>query len=81
MKIHKPGIRDVNVGKKIRIWKRADCACPGFVKGEEYLYVGHDGPKFLVDHNSIVLKWERKLFKDYVKFLGKKAGCEVISRR
>ena len=56
MRVYKPGGREINVGDKFRIWKRAECGCPSFKKGQQYLYLDNDCLKFLVDYNSVVLK-------------------------
>ena len=62
-KIIKPGVRDLAENDKIGVWKRADCSCPGFRRGQSYLYIGNDSPKLLVDSRAVVLKWESRAFR------------------
>lgn len=73
--VFKPGSRDVKEGDKIRVWKRADCSCPSFRRNQKYLFLGNDGPRLLVDYNSIVLKWEAKKFKRYISHMKDLGGC------
>jgi hypothetical protein len=76
-KIFKPGIRDFVVGDKIRLFKRVNCRCPSFIKGQSYLYIGNDGPRFLVDYHAVVLKWEKRhKFNTYLSFLKDRGACE-----
>ena len=75
----KKGIRDYNFNKdvKLAIWKRGACHCPKVEVGEDYLFVGNDSPKFIIDHNSIWMPWKNYL-SSYVKKLTKGGGaiCE-----
>ena len=79
----KTGIRDYNFNKDVKlvIWKRGACHCPKVEVGKNYLFVGNDGPKFIIDHNSIWMPWKSYLWSkksSYTKKLTKDGGaiCE-----